>query len=371
MGRASVVSVRAGPVQIDEEDLIQGKDRHKWYETKFAAEDQPAWNIGRFLHSQQVSPEFRAVTVECEVSRERVPLRSAFKAAGQRAALRVNNSQERRCAVASAPFPEDMNIEPLFKVRGDLFAHEIKSAREPISIKAELTVLVNRKEAPEVYHMGPDDVVEVGPFVGTGLALRSSPLMAMYACPTVVMFVSGRGIATARSLLESTPDVLNLTLAFRRDVRVYYKAPNAASLVFRERFEDWESRGPVKVLTTTSSFQDAFDDDDSLMYDPATTGAIVLTGGDEEEDKAAREVCKEAEIFKILSDLVEAEPTTFLSSNPFEDWMTGNGKPTSRRGRGKGQQQQGPAAPEQGAEGAGAPSTPAATAQPAGDAARA
>lgn len=41
--------------------------------------------------------------------------------------------------------------------------------------------------------------------------------------PQVVIFVSGRGIATCRALLESTADVVNLCVGFRRDVRVYYK----------------------------------------------------------------------------------------------------------------------------------------------------
>lgn len=51
--------------------------------------------------------------------------------------------------------------------------------------QAEVTVIVTRKEAPEVYNMSGDDVVEVGPFVGTGLDMRSSPLMAIHTCPTV------------------------------------------------------------------------------------------------------------------------------------------------------------------------------------------
>ncbi|GFR44771.1 hypothetical protein Agub_g6102, partial [Astrephomene gubernaculifera] len=321
-GRASVVAVRAS-VDIEEEDLLQVKDRHKWYEPKFCAEDQPDWNIGSFVSSQQVSPEYRLVTVEAEVSRERIPLRSAYKAAGQRACVRVNNGVERHCTVASPPFPETVNELPLFKVRGDLFAHEIKLPREPISVKAELTLLVTRKEAPELYGMGPDDVVEVGPFGGEGLDLRGSPLMAIYQCPTIVIFVSGRGIATLRALLESSPDVANLNLAFRRDVRVYYKVPNSASIVFGDRFEEWEALGPVRVLTTTVSFQDAFDDDQSLTYDPDTTGALILVGGDEEAEKAAREVCRDAEITRVLADSAQPAPVQFLSANPFVDIESG------------------------------------------------
>lgn len=54
-------------------------------------------------------------------------------------------------------------------------------------------MLVTRKEAPEVWGLGPDDVVEVGPFAGTGLDLRNSPLMAIYACPTVRQARGGGG----------------------------------------------------------------------------------------------------------------------------------------------------------------------------------
>ncbi|KAG2484728.1 hypothetical protein HYH03_016475 [Edaphochlamys debaryana] len=330
-GRANVVDVRAGPVEINEDDLIQGKDRHKWYEAKFCAEDQPSWNIGRFLDSRQVTPEYRLVTVEAEVSRERIPLRSAYKGAGQRAALRVNNGVERQLTVVSPPFPESINVEPLFKVRGDLFAQEIKMVREPISVKAPLSVLVTKKEAPEVYGMEEHDVVEVGPFVGTGLDLRGSPIIGIYNCPTVVIFAAGRGIATAAALLEASADIPNLAVQFRKDVRLYYKVPNAASIALKGRFEDWEALGPLKVLTSTTSFQDAFDDDQTLMYDPETTGAIILTGGDEEAEKEAREVCKDAEITIILSDAVEQVPTEYLSANPFEAFLAGKKREPPRR----------------------------------------
>lgn len=113
--------------------------------------------------------------------------------------------------------------------------------------------------------------------------------------------MEGRGIATCRALLESSSDVANLNLGFRRDVRVYYKVreqgpcrqhcmfafrttssthpmeqrcahaillsshtptptpslqvPNGASVVFKEEFAAWEARGPVRVFTTTASFQ--------------------------------------------------------------------------------------------------------------------
>ncbi len=46
----------------------------------------------------QLAPDTRAVTVECEVSRERISLRNAYKAAGQRAAVRINSGMERHVA---------------------------------------------------------------------------------------------------------------------------------------------------------------------------------------------------------------------------------------------------------------------------------
>lgn len=33
------------------------------------------------------------------------------------------------------------------------------------------------------------------------------------------------------------------------------QAPNAANIIFKERFDEWEQLGPVKVLQTTTSFQ--------------------------------------------------------------------------------------------------------------------
>jgi hypothetical protein len=44
----------------------------------------------------------------------------------------------------------------------------------------------------------------------------------------VVLFVAGRGIATAAALLESSHDLPNLALELRRDVRVYYQVRREA-----------------------------------------------------------------------------------------------------------------------------------------------
>lgn len=312
--------VRAGPVEINDEDLLQYPDRLKWYETKFCADDMPDWNPGRFVRSQQIAPGVKAVVLECEISRERVPLRNAYKCVGQRASVRINHGIEHKLTVSCAPFPMELNKEPLFKVRGDLFAHEIKIPKEPSSVMAELHLLVSKEEAPDVYAADEDCIVEVGPFAGTGINLRDSGLLAIYRYPTLVIFTEGKGIATTRALVESTVDVCNLTPKLRKDVRVYYKAQNQTSMLFRDCFEGWKKLG-IEVHTTTSSFSDAFDDDDTLTYDPDTTGAIILVDGDKEAEAAARAVCKEAEITAILTD-EDMPATVHMDSTPssFRRW---------------------------------------------------
>jgi hypothetical protein len=79
---------------------MQFPDRYKWYEAKFAADDMPDWNAGRFVASEQQAPHERLLTFEVEVSRERVPLRNAYKAAGQRMTVRVNGGEKRSLTVS-------------------------------------------------------------------------------------------------------------------------------------------------------------------------------------------------------------------------------------------------------------------------------
>lgn len=58
------------------------------------------------------------------------------------------------------------------------------------------------------------------------------------------------------------------------------QAPNDASFLYRAAFERWAAAGPVRVVTSTRGFGDAFDGDDLLMYDPPTTAAIILSEPD-------------------------------------------------------------------------------------------
>eukprot|EP00878_Enallax_costatus_P008856 GHUV01009258.1.p1 GENE.GHUV01009258.1~~GHUV01009258.1.p1 ORF type:complete len:342 (+),score=68.56 GHUV01009258.1:752-1777(+) len=296
---------------------MQFPDRWKWYEAKFSADDMPDWNPGRFISSTQQAPHWKLVTFEAEISRQRVPLRNAYKAAGQMAVVRVNGGEARHLHVASPPHPESLNTEALFLCKGDIFAGETKTQKEPTSVMAEVQVLVNSKEAPEVYNMGPDDLISVGPFQGTGLDLRSGGVLAAFRYPTVVIFASGPGVATAAALIASPSGIAtHLSPKLRSNVRLYYSAPNRTSLCLTDKFEAWEEQYGVLVVPTTSGFMDAWDGDDTLVYDPETTAAFILTGGDEEAEAAALEVCKEAEITTIVLDTKPAAPPVYLEGTP-------------------------------------------------------
>lgn len=310
---AEEVGERTEAAEVDdEEDLKQYKDRDQWYVARFVADDAPDWNPATFLRSRQVTPGLRSVVVEAEISREKVPLRNAYKNVGQKASIRVNSGPNRELTVSSPPFPLQLNQDALFKARGDIFAGEIKMFKEIETVVAEIHLLVTEKEAEEVYNMTEGDLLEIGPFVGNGIDVR--PMQSIYQFPTLVIFAEGKGIATAKALIETSNDANGLDLNFRQDVRLYYRAPNRDSLCFKDCYEDWETRHNCKVVYgTRDSFMELFDNDDSLMYEPETTAALVLTGGDEEAEAAALEVCKEAEISVITKDTEERAATEFLA----------------------------------------------------------
>ncbi|KAI8463094.1 MAG: hypothetical protein J3K34DRAFT_445306 [Monoraphidium minutum] len=325
--RVRTVAARAGA--NDDEDLMQHPDRLKWYEVKFAADDMPDWNAATLLMRTDLAPGLAALRLSVEVSRERVPLRNAYVAAGQAARLRVNSGVEQEVPVSSAPPGVAKNKEALFLTRGDMFSGETKTTRDPLSIQAEVEVIVSERGQPELYRVQLDDAIEVGPFQGSGLDLRSSGIMAAFRFPTLVLFVSNpAGIAAAAALIESPPDTANLAPGLRSDVVVYYWVPNEASVCYRERFDKWAALGPVRVDVTTRGFADAFDGDSQLMYDPDTTAAIILTGGDEEAEAAARACCAEAEITTIVSDCAPSAAPVYLSATPrsFEQWAEQHGK---------------------------------------------
>lgn len=64
---------------------------------------RPDWNAATLLRRADLGPGVAQVTLGIECSRERVPLRNAYVAAGQLARVRVNSGEERLLPVASGP----------------------------------------------------------------------------------------------------------------------------------------------------------------------------------------------------------------------------------------------------------------------------
>jgi len=274
---------------------------HTQYVAKFAAEDQPDWNAARLVAVDELLPgSVRLVTLEAEVSRERVPLRNAYLSPGQRARVRVLGGGECAVPVASPPPHPKLNHVALVMARGDISANETKTTREPTSALAKIQLWVTEAEAPDLWTAKPGEtLLELGPFKGTGIDLKE--IAGAFAFPTLVLFVSGEGVAAARALLGAAPDAGGLVLNLRRDVVIYYKAPNARSLAFADELEaKWAQRAAaaggfdgsltsapkIRVVTATrgESFAEMFDDDDELEYDPAQTAAVLFTGNRTEED---------------------------------------------------------------------------------------
>lgn len=56
--------------------------------------DQPEWNPATFLNAVEVAPRTKLVSLEVEISRERIALLNAYKRVGQFASIRVNNGME-------------------------------------------------------------------------------------------------------------------------------------------------------------------------------------------------------------------------------------------------------------------------------------
>ena len=112
---------------------MQYEGRENWYAAKFSADDAPDWNPARFVRAEQLAPGLRNVVLCCEISRERVPLRNAFKHANQRASVRVNGGVESSLTGGSCR---------LQSCQGSL-AHQVKtlsyrSALEPAATLAGL-----------------------------------------------------------------------------------------------------------------------------------------------------------------------------------------------------------------------------------------
>ncbi len=68
---------------------------------------------------------------------------------------------------------------------------------------------------------------------GGGIKLRG-PVSGIWQYPTLVIFCEGDGIATAKALIETTPEMGGLNLNMRSDVRMYYRVSACISLFLRE-----------------------------------------------------------------------------------------------------------------------------------------
>lgn len=293
-------------------DIRKLEERETWYTARFIADDAPDWNTATFVGTSPAANGCSIVELDIEISRERVPLRNGYRHVGQMAQIRVNSGAEHILRPCCAPFALSLQQESLYRARGDLVAGQTKTTVEPTTIIARLQLLVQDGEATDLMSASAADTIEVGPFTGAGLNLRT-PLVSIFAFRTVIVMAEGAGIATAKALIEATPDVGGLNFPLREGVRLYYRAPNDASVAFKSEFERWEQEFGVKVLTATrEQFIDIFDGDDTLEYEPASTGAVLLTSGDEDAEKAAMLVCSEAEITEVVKDSEEATSTEYL-----------------------------------------------------------
>ena len=175
------------------------------YLAKFAADDQPDWNAAKLVAVDELLPgAVRLVTLEAEVSRERIPLRNAYLSPGQRARVRVLGGGECAVPVASPPPHPKLNHDALVMARGDIKANETKTSRELTSASARVQLWVTEADAPDLWAAKPGEtLVELGPFEGTGADLRG--VAGAFAFPTLVLFVSGEGAAAARALLGASP----------------------------------------------------------------------------------------------------------------------------------------------------------------------
>jgi hypothetical protein len=310
-----------GATPTADDDLLQYEGREKWYVAPFAADDQPDWWAAELVSRDELVPGAVALlTLDVEVSRERVPLRNAYMAAGQRASVRVVGGVEVELPVATPPPGPLANHDALIAARNDQRSGDIKTVREPVTARARVGVWVEPKAAPGLWAAVPGDPLEVGPFRGTGPDLK--PLAGAFAYPTVVVFAAGSGIATARALLTAPPSASPLALHLRKSIVVYYRAESASSLVWRDQFDAWaaeaaagpggapRSGAPTSVRVVASSrdtFADMFDDDDALEYDPAGTAALLLCGGDAEAAAEARAAAAAAEITLVVDGDVDGD----------------------------------------------------------------
>lgn len=94
-----------------------------------------------------------------------------------------------------------------------------------------LLVVANKlTDARSIYWQSSDGIssnFESIELQGTGMDLR--PMQSIYTYTTLVIFASGKGIGTAKALIEATSDANGLDLGFRQSVRLYYRVSSSIS----------------------------------------------------------------------------------------------------------------------------------------------
>ena len=68
-------------------------------------------------------------------------------------------------------------------------------------------------------------------------------MQSIYTFPTLVIFASGKGIATAKALIEATGDTAGLDLDFRQTVRLYYRVSPVEIAIFEKSTACLSQRG--------------------------------------------------------------------------------------------------------------------------------
>jgi len=279
------------------------------YVAKVAGTDTPEWQPARVVAVRDLNPaphgsatHLREIDFEIETSRELVSLRNSYCAVGKLAQVKVRGGDAVLLFPSSGPFPPESQHEPLIRLRGDLRAGETKLPEEPARVKEVLRVVVNkRRDGEQVFNLKPDPEqdslfadaatdgsgedgasapfeVEVGPFVGTGLNLRGE-IQSIFFYRTILLFASGRGIATAKALIESSASASRggLDFSFREQVKLYYKVKGDDDVCYgQDVFKRWETDYGVKTVVCKGSFSEAIDDDDELEFDPAASACISM-----------------------------------------------------------------------------------------------
>ena len=307
-------------VDVDELKLLKEEklERAGKYRAKVAGTETPEWTYARVVERRDLLPKLREVVLEVETSRELVSLRNSYCAVGKVAQVKVKGGDPVILTPSCTPFPPEEQHEALLRLRGDLRAGQTKLPEDPVTVKRKLSVLVTPEDG-EVFDTQAEDEgidegnlsVEVGPFLGNGINLRGA-IQSVYNYPTVILCAEGKGIGTAKAMIEAGMSRGSLDLCYREDVRLYYKVPNDDSVCYGNLFENWEKEFGVKTIVHTSSFLDAFDDDDTLEYEPDLTAVISL--GDEEAEQSAQEMCEEAEIKLHIKSSVEQQAMLYADT---------------------------------------------------------